>query len=235
MSTFFEKLQSTTEVQRQQLLGASLVTASLAGDITLPQYVAYLCQAFHHVRHTVPLLMAAGSRLDYSQEWLREALAEYIDEERGHQEWILDDIEACGFARNIVTVAQPTPATELMVAYAYDTINRVSPVGFFGMVHVLENTSITVADQAADSIQKTLNLPDAAFSYLRSHGALDQSHVRFFADLMNRIDNAADQQIILHCAQMFYRLFAAVLDSVDASQLGTATPVAGEVAHGLTG
>ena len=41
--------------------------------------------------------MAAGSRIPENQEWLRTALAEYVEEELGHQEWILNDIEACGF------------------------------------------------------------------------------------------------------------------------------------------
>ena len=48
------------------------------------------------VRHTVPLLMACGARLPERLEWLREAIAEYIEEEIGHQEWILNDIRACG-------------------------------------------------------------------------------------------------------------------------------------------
>ena len=36
----------------------------------------------------------------------------------------------------------PNVATELMVAYAYDTIQRINPMAFFGMVYVLEGTSI---------------------------------------------------------------------------------------------
>ena len=37
-------------------------------------------------------------------------------------------------ARAAVLDAGPSPATELMVAYAYDTIHRGNPVSFFGMV-----------------------------------------------------------------------------------------------------
>jgi hypothetical protein len=64
-----------------------------------------------------------------------------------------------------------------MVAYAYDTIERRNPLGFFGMVFVLEGTSVALALNAADRIQHTLQLPTTAFSYLRSHGELDQEHV----------------------------------------------------------
>jgi len=216
---FFEQLQTATATGRKYVMDAPLVSQSLQGAVSLPLYVAYLCQAYHHVRHTVPLLMATGARLPADKEWLRTAVAEYIEEELGHEQWILRDIEACGYAADIVDHAVPTLATELMVAYAYDTVQRVNPLGFFGMVHVLEGTSITVADNAAAGIQQALGLPDSAFSYLRSHGALDQEHVKFFQRLMDRIEDPDEQQLIVHHAQVFYRLFGDVLRSADADQL----------------
>ena len=148
------------------------------------------------------------------KEWLREAIAEYIEEELGHQEWILNDIAACGVDKEAVRSSQCAPETELMVAYAYDMINRVNPVGFFGMVHVLEGTSVTTADIAADGIQAALGLPDTAFSYLRSHGALDQSHVAFFEGLMNRLDNELEQKLIIHSAKQFYKLYGDIFRSL---------------------
>ena len=44
----------------------------------------------------MPLLMACGARLPARLEWLRGAVAEYIEEEYGHEQWILNDIAACG-------------------------------------------------------------------------------------------------------------------------------------------
>jgi long-chain acyl-CoA synthetase len=219
MMTFFDQLQLATEAERNYLLETPLINNSVAGRISLPLYVAYLCQAYHHVKHTLPLLMATGARIPASQEWLRDAIAEYIDEEHGHQEWILNDIAACGYDREAARATQPTYATELMIAYAYDMIARINPLGFFGMVQVLEGTSILAADQAAEGIQRSLGLPDQAFTYLRSHGALDQEHVKFFMGLMNRIDASHDQQAIIHSAKVFYRLFADVLRSTDAVQV----------------
>lgn len=206
--SFYERLQRETVQERDFLLSSPIINRCMDGEITLEDYVEFLSQAYHHVKHTVPLLMAAGSRLPESKEWLREAVAEYIEEELGHQEWILNDIAACGYDKEAVRSSTPAPATELMVAYGYDTINRVNPVGFFGMVLVLEGTSVTTADKAADAIRQTLNLPAKAFSYLRSHGALDQDHIRFFESLMNRITDERDQQQVVHSARMFYRLYA---------------------------
>lgn len=207
---FMARLEAETQKDRNYLLSSPIINRSLSGDVTLQDYVAFLTQAYHHVKHTVPLLMAVGARLTEDQEWLREAVAEYIEEELGHQEWILNDIAACGFDKEEVRRSRPSVATELMVAYAYDTINRVSPLGFFGMVHVLEGTSVTTADRAASAIKEALHLPAKAFSYLRSHGALDVEHVKFFESLMDRIEDPADQEQIINSARMFFRLYADV-------------------------
>ncbi len=208
--TFYQHLQTETSPHRDYLMSAPIIGACLAGDISLKDYVAFLQQAYHHVKHTTPLLMATGASLPASKEWLRNAVAEYIEEELGHQEWILNDIAACGFDSEKARGSTPNLSTELMVSYAYDTINRINPLGFFGMVNVLEGTSIKIADVAADRIQETLGLPANAFSYLRSHGKLDQQHIEFFKGLMNRIDDPAEQRLIIHAARAFYQLYGNV-------------------------
>lgn len=213
--SFFSTLQAQTSTAREHLLQNPLVLRALNGEVDRDLYVAFLAQAYHHVKHTTPLLMAAGSRVPANKEWLRNALAEYVEEELGHQEWILNDIRACGYDAEEVRRSRPNPETELMVAYAYHVIDRVNPVGFFGMVHVLEGTSVTLADKAANCIARSTGLGKKAFSYLTSHGALDIEHVQFFEDLMNRIDDPVDQEQIIHCAKMFYRLYGDVYSSVD--------------------
>jgi pyrroloquinoline quinone (PQQ) biosynthesis protein C len=217
--TFFEKLISETEAEKNYLLSAPIIKRCFEGEIALDDYVAFLSQAFHHVKHTVPLLMNLGAKLPHSQEWLRDAVAEYIEEELGHQEWILNDIAACGFDKEAVRNSMPLFETELMVSYAYDTINRIEPVAFFGMVHVLEGTSVAIADLAAATIKDKLSLPNNAFSYLRSHGSLDQEHVKFFETLMNRIDDEKQQDAIIHAAKRFYVLYGNIFRALDQARL----------------
>lgn len=211
---FFASLQNETESDRIELLSSPIITDALSGNININDYVAFLVQAYHHVKHTVPLLMATGSRLPEEYEWLRVAIAEYIEEEIGHQEWILNDIEACGYDKTTARNSRPAFSTELMISYAYDTIQRVNPVGFFGMVHVLEGTSINIADQAADRIREALSLPKKAFSYLYSHGSLDQDHVKFFEGLMNKISSQKDKAQIIHSARAFYKLYGGIFRSL---------------------
>lgn len=204
---FFDHLQHETAAERQHLLGAPIIHRALAADVGLTSYVAFLGEAYHHVKHTVPLLMACGARLPERLEWLREAIAEYIEEETGHQNWILDDIAACGADAQAVRDGQPALPTELMVSYVYDRVARHNPVSFFGMVNVLEGTSIALATRAAGTLQQRLGLPASAFRYLNSHGSLDQDHMKTFESLMNRLDDEGDRQAVVHTARVVYRLY----------------------------
>ena len=205
--SFYEELQEATAAARGELLSLPLFADALAGRVTRPLYIAFLSQAYHHVKHTVPLMMACGARLDDEYEWLRGKIVHYIEEEYGHHEWVLNDIEASGGDPVRVRFGRPSLETELMVSYAYDTINRGNPLGFFGMVHVLEGTSTALATQAAQQIAQALQLPKTAFSYLSSHGALDVGHVDFFRELVNRITDPRDQDAVIHASRRFYRLY----------------------------
>lgn len=214
--SFHTRLLAETEPARQRLHAIPVLQRALRGAISRPLYRDFLGEAYHHVRHTSSLLMACGARLPARLEWLREAVAHYIEEEIGHQEWILDDLVALGEARERWAASRPSFETELMVAYAWDTVQRGNPVGFFGMVLVLEGTSAALASNAAAAIERGLGLPRNAFSYLRSHGELDQEHVGFFAGLMDRLDQPEDQQAVIHAARCFYRLYGDLFRELDA-------------------
>ena len=70
------------------------------------------------------------------------------------------------------------------------------------MVFVLEGTSVALALQAADRIQQALALPDRAFSYLRSHGTLDQEHTRHLAELLNAHDTRRSGRRAAQCTRL---------------------------------
>lgn len=208
--SFHARLLAETAEARNGLLGAPIIQACLRGEVSLPSYLAFLREAYHHVRHTVPLMRACKAALPERNRWLDGPLDEYAEEEIGHDQWILNDIAAAGGDAAAARRGPSGVATEVMVAYAYDTVARGNPLGFFGMVHVLEGTSVSLALLAADQIQRRLGLPDRAFSYLRSHGTLDQEHTAHFQELMDRVEDPADQAAIVHAAKVFFRLYGDV-------------------------
>lgn len=216
---FHELLASRTATDREYLTSAPIIRRALAGQISRDEYVAFLTQAFHHVRHTVPLMMAVGARLQPRLGWLRKEIIHYTQEEEGHEQWILNDIEAAGGNAAAASMSLPSIATDSMIAYAYDTAMRRNPVGFFGMVFVLEGASVALASNAADRIQAALHLPSRALTYLRSHGELDQQHVHDLHAILNRLEEDEDRATVERCAQVMFRLYANIFRELDATSV----------------
>lgn len=212
--TFYARLNKETEQARMELYTVPQLVDGLRGDISRDTYIAYLTQAYHHVRHTVRFMMAMGAALPDNKQWLHDAIAEYIEEEKGHEEWILNDVAAAGGDKEKARHATPNLETQVLVAYNYDYIARKNPVGFLGMIFMLESTSTQIANNGADSVKTKLGLPQSAFTYLYSHGALDIEHMKFFEQLVNKIDDPADQAAIIEVANNAFRLFANLMRSI---------------------
>lgn len=212
--SFYNQLVKETENVRQALYSVPQLRDGLGGNISRDTYIAYLTEAYHHVSHTVPFLMTMGSKLPQSKKWLHKAIIEYQEEEVGHEEWILNDIEAAGGNKDVARNATPNLETQILIAYNYDYINRKNPVGFLGMVFMLESTSTQIANKGADAVKDKLKLPKKAFSYLYSHGELDISHMKFFEETVNKITDPEDQKAIIEVAQSTFRLFANLLRAI---------------------
>jgi pyrroloquinoline quinone (PQQ) biosynthesis protein C len=213
----YAELTARTAPDRAQLQTSPVIARALRGEVTRELYLAFLTQAYHHVRHTVPLLMAVGARLPTRQLWLQKELVHYLEEEQGHDEWILSDIAAAGGNAAAVRDGAPSIETDALVAYAYDTVMRRNPSAFFGMVYVLEGTSVALALNAADAVQRTLALPDKAFTYLRSHGSLDQQHIGHLESIVDRFDTAADVPAIVTCARAMFLLYGNMFRSFESA------------------
>ncbi|MCP4388988.1 MAG: iron-containing redox enzyme family protein [Gammaproteobacteria bacterium] len=214
---FFNEIEAVTAAARQRLEHTPVIERCLEGRVEMQTYQAFLVEAYHHVKHTVPLLMACGSRLPERLEWLREAIVHYIEEEVGHQEWILNDIQNLGGGKEPVRQGKPSLPTELMVSYAYDTVARNNPVALFGMVYALEKTSSTIATYAAGQIVSALDLKPNAMSYLVSHGSLDIEHMQHFEKLMNRLEDEQDKAAVLHSVVVFYELYTNIFAALPLS------------------
>jgi long-chain acyl-CoA synthetase len=217
--SFYDRLTKETESARKELYSVPQLVEALSGNITRETYIAYLTEAYHHVRHTVRFMMAMGAHLPENKKWLHDAIAEYIEEEKGHEEWILNDIAAAGDDKEAARNATPHLETQVLVSYNYDYIARKNPVGFLGMVFMLESTSIQIANKGADAVKSKLGLPQNAFTYLYSHGALDVEHLKFYENLVNQITDPSDQAAIIEVAQNTFRLFANVLRSIPGARV----------------
>ena len=66
----------------------------------------------------------------------------------------------------------------------------------------------------AEAVQQSLGLPPAAFTYLISHGALDQDHILFLKQLLDGVSDADDRAAIVHMAKVMFGLFGGVFASI---------------------
>lgn len=212
--TFYQRLVGETVGGQMALASTPQIQDGLAGRISRETYIAYLTEAYHHVKHTVPLMREARVRMDAAHQRFVQALDDYIAEETGHEHWILADIKNCGGDAEAARTGTPRPATLAMTDYAYDYIRHRNPMGFFGMVFVLEGTSVRLATQGAEAVARNLGLGPECFSYLTSHGSLDLEHLAFFETLMNEVEDPADQAAIIEVAQAIFERFAKVFLSI---------------------
>ena len=99
------------------------------------------------------------------------------------------------------------------------------------MVYVLEGTSVALALNAADRIQATLQLPPTAFSYLRSHGELDQEHVGDLARILDRLTTQEDRAAVIRCARGVFWLYGNVFRGLEADAAAWRRCRSGEAAR----
>ena len=211
--TPYDRLYAETASARNRFLAIPLVRDAAAKGGSRALYLDFLTQAYHHVKHTFPLLSLAAALT--KDERYQDALFEYMKEERGHDKWILDDIRALGGDAGKVANGEPDTSCEIMVGYAYYAIEHVSPYAILGMVHVLEGLSTMLAHTVATAVKGSLQLDgNTGFSYLISHGSLDIEHVALFKTLVNGFEDPKTVDIIIEGARVFYRLYGSIFEDM---------------------
>jgi hypothetical protein len=160
-------------------------------------------------------LALAASRCGADDRRYQTALFDYIQEERGHDEWILEDIEVLGGDPALVRGSSPHFPCRIMVGHAYYLIDHVSPYALLGMVHVLEGMSVALASNAARAIQRTIpTTAGAGFKYLTTHGDLDIEHTKLFETLIDEIFPRHIYLIVASACE-FYRLYGDIFRDLD--------------------
>ncbi len=108
----------------------------------------------------------------------------HIEEERDHDNWLLDDMKASGIDPKR-TLARLTPGhvATLLGAQTFWILQQ-HPVAFLGYIAVIEGNPPTYAH--LESVREATGFPDEAFRCLREHADADQEHG---AELWSLIDS----------------------------------------------
>ena len=169
-------------------------------------YPEYLETMHGIVRASVPLMETARTRsLEFSgHDAVAAAVAEYfekhIDEEIGHDEWLLEDLEALGRERAAVLGRPPSPAVAAVIGAQYYWILHVHPVALLGYTMLLEGYAPVPAD--VDDLMARTGYGADSFRTMSGHAELDPGHADELAETIDSLPLSAEQSAVLGLSAM---------------------------------
>ena len=154
-------------------------------------YPEMLKASYQVIRASVPLLEVARDRSlllapgDEVAVGLAQYLARHVEEERGHDAWLREDLECLGVSGEGLDRALPSPHVAGMVGAQHYWALHTHPVAILGYIAVLEGEPPEEAF-FRDAAQRS-GLPEAAFNTLRYHACVDREHWRDLLDLLDAL------------------------------------------------
>jgi len=207
--SFFITLIEMTDGARRGLEEIPMMHHMIHHGLTLPQYKAFLHDLYHIVWHFCPTMAAAASRCDDRYRHVRYELYERIEEEKGHETWVLEDIEAMGGDVASVAAYPPSAPVQAMLAFNYHGAERVHPCSVLGMLYMLEVVSSVYAGRVSDSIARVIgrDVDKGGFKFLSSHATMDVDHLASLNKLLKTIDDTAAQEAIINSTRVNFFQF----------------------------
>lgn len=111
--------------------------------------------------------------------------AEHTEEERDHERWTLNDLEAAGVPRSEALALLPLASMASAVGAQYYWVIHHHPVALLGYLAVLE--SRPPVESCFDEIAARSGLPADAFRVMRLHARLDPDHRDEIGRLLNQM------------------------------------------------
>jgi hypothetical protein len=183
-----------------QLVLAELLTA---GDRLMSHprirelYSEYLFTVHCVIRASVPLMEAAREHArplspgDPVAAALVDYLGDHIDEERGHDEWLLDDLETIGIGRAATLARPPSATVASAVGAQYYWIRHYHPVALCGWIGLLEG--YPPSPEFIDDLMARTGYEPKAFRTLAAHAELDIGHSGELFAFLDRLPLTSEQ------------------------------------------
>jgi pyrroloquinoline quinone (PQQ) biosynthesis protein C len=206
--SFFITLVEMTDANRRELETIPKVNSMIHHGLSLAEYKAFLHDLYHIVWHFCPVMAAAAARCSDRFREVRFDLYDRIEEEKGHDSWVLEDIEAIGGDVASARAHPPSAPVQAMIAFNYFGAERVHPCSVLGMLYMLEVVSSVYGGRVSDSIARTLgrNVDAGGFRFLSSHATMDVDHMAKLNKLVKKIDDPDAQESIVNSTRVnFYQ------------------------------
>lgn len=210
--SFFIQLVEDTDASRRALEVEPRVHAMVHHGLTLPEYVAFLQDLYHIVWHFCPVMATAVARCGDDFRDVRFELYERIEEEKGHEGWVLEDIEAMGSDVSAVRSSLPSAPVQAMIAFNYYAAEYVHPCSVLGMLYVLEVIASVYGGRVSDAIARRIGRDTTAggFKFLSSHATMDLEHMASLNRLVKTIQDSAAQAAIIRSTRVNFHQFSQI-------------------------
>jgi hypothetical protein len=189
-------------------------------------YPEYLFTSHSVIRASVPLMETALAEAreaaadDSVSALLAPYLEEHIEEERDHDEWLLDDLEVLGSDRREILARPPSPTVAALVGAQYYWIFHYHPVTLLGYVSLLEGYP-----PSSELIQRLIDAtgyPREAFRTMIAHAVLDPGHRDELNELLDSLPLTPEQSVALgvsaiQTVDLFTRAIDELVDEYAAS------------------
>lgn len=188
-------------------------------------YPEYLFMCHCVIRASVPLMEATRelARLqapaDPVSAELVDYLAKHIEEERGHDEWLLGDLETIGVDRSAILTRPPSPTVASVVGAQYYWALHYHPVALLGWIGLLEG--YPPAPEMIDQLKARTGYGPEAFRTLVVHAELDPGHGDELFETLERLPLTEEQSTVIGLnAMSSVHLLARAIDEVTAQSPG---------------
>jgi pyrroloquinoline quinone (PQQ) biosynthesis protein C len=215
MSVFFMELVSRTDEARREFESNSKVLDIVANGLSVERYRKFLLELYHVVWNFNPVCAVAASRLTDEHREVRYFLYEHMEEEKGHEGWVLNDLEAVGVSSDISLKYAPSKTILGMNGYNYWAAERRHPCSALGMVYALEVVASVYGGPLTSAISESLLLEDErGISFISSHATMDAEHMAELRVILNKINDEAAQEAIVESTEFNFHQFGRVIEAI---------------------
>lgn len=191
------------------------VLAMVADGLSVPRYQRLLLELYHVVWHFNPTCAAAASRIDDEHRQIRYFLYEHMMEEKGHEEWVVADLEVVGIERRVTERYRASTAMLALNGYNYWSADRRHPCSVLGMIYALEVIASVYGGPISTAIKESLLLEgDRGISFISSHATLDAEHMAELRVVLNTLQDDAAKKAIVESTAVNFELFTKILEAV---------------------
>ena len=175
---------------------------SLPPALTPARWLWRLAGSYHTTHDTSAFLRQAAERFVAAERWeLAKWASERANEEQGHDQLALLDIQAMGYDPHLVVNHLAPPAAMELVNYFSQQVKAVDPIGCVGYSYVLERLATRINESTIQNIEAMLPPGTKATRCLRVHSSLgaDADHVKENIEMISQLTLAEQFNIAIAC------------------------------------